>query len=78
MGNQARASNAWLCVCIALYVLLGAARFLHNSHLQRFTPFISVTILMGFAIVHGFVDTVGCIFSSFSLSPSSSAGVMRH
>ena len=53
MGNQARASNAWLWVCIALYVLLGAARFLHNSHLQRFTPFISVTILMGFAIVHG-------------------------
>jgi putative membrane protein len=34
-------------------VLLGAARFLHNSHLERLTPFISVSILMGFAIVHG-------------------------
>jgi putative membrane protein len=53
MNNQARASNAWLWVCIVLYVLLGAARFLHNSHLERLTPFISVSILMGFAIVHG-------------------------
>jgi putative membrane protein len=34
-------------------VLLGAARFLHNSQLERLTPFISVSILMGFAIVHG-------------------------
>ena len=53
MGKQARAWNAWLCVFIALYVLLGAARLLHNSDLQRLTPFISVTILMAFAIVHG-------------------------
>ena len=53
MNNQARASNAWLWVCIVLYVLLGAARFLHNGHLERLTPFISVSILMGFAIVHG-------------------------
>ena len=39
--------------CIALYVLLGAARLLHNSDLERLSPFISVSILMGFAIVHG-------------------------
>ena len=53
MGKQARAWNAWLCLFIALYVLLGAARLLHDSDLQRLSPFISVTILMGFAIVHG-------------------------
>ena len=53
MGKQARAWNAWLCLFIALYVLLGTARLLHNSDLQRLTPFISVTILMAFAIVHG-------------------------
>ena len=53
MGKQAGARNAWLCAFIALYVLLGAARLLHNSDLQRLTPFISVTILMAFAIVHG-------------------------
>ena len=53
MGKQARAWNAWLCLFIALYVLLGAARLLHNSDLQRLSPFISVSILMGFAIVHG-------------------------
>jgi uncharacterized membrane protein len=53
MGRQARAWNAWLWVFIALYVLLGAARLLHNSDLQRVSPFISVSILMGFAIVHG-------------------------
>jgi putative membrane protein len=53
MGKQARAWNAWLCVFIALYVLLGAARLLHNSDLQRLSPFISVSILIGFAIVHG-------------------------
>jgi len=28
MGKQARAWNAWLCLFIALYVLLGAARYL--------------------------------------------------
>ena len=38
---------------VALYVLMGTARLLHNPHLQRLTPFISVAILMGFAIVHG-------------------------
>ncbi len=51
--NQARVSNGLLWVFIALYVLMGAARLLHNPHLQRLTPFISVAILMGFAIVHG-------------------------
>ena len=66
MGRQARAWNAWLCVFIALYVLLGAARLLHNSDLQRLSPFISVSILMGFAIVHGFVATVGDTLLSFS------------
>jgi putative membrane protein len=40
-------------IFIAFYVLIGAARLLHNPHLQRLTPFISVAILMGFAIVHG-------------------------
>ena len=42
-----------LWIFIAFYVLIGAARLLHNPHLQRLTPFISVAILMGFAIVHG-------------------------
>jgi len=51
--NQARVSNGLLWVFIALYLLMGAARLLHNAHLQRLTPFISVAILMGFAIVHG-------------------------
>src|SRR6266576_1039924 len=53
MSNQARVANTGLWVLIALYVLLGVARLLHNTHLQRLTPFISVAILMGFAIVHG-------------------------
>jgi len=53
MSNQARVSNGLLWVFIALYVLMSAARLLHNTHLQRLTPFISVAILMGFAIVHG-------------------------
>jgi len=53
MSNQARVSNGLLWVFIALYVLMGAARLLHNPHLQRLMPFISVAILMGFAIVHG-------------------------
>ena len=51
--QSARISNGLLWVFIALYVLMGAARLLHNPHLQRLTPFISVAILMGFAIVHG-------------------------
>jgi putative membrane protein len=53
MGDRARLSNAWLCVFIALYVLLGVARLLQSSDLQRLSPFISVSILMGFAILHG-------------------------
>jgi hypothetical protein len=44
--------------CIALgshrsLLLMSAARLLHNVHLQWLTPFISVAILMGFAIMHG-------------------------
>jgi hypothetical protein len=46
MSNQARVSNGLLWVFIALYVLMGAARLLHDPHLQRLTPFISVAILM--------------------------------
>ena len=53
MSNQGRASNILLWVFIVLYVLMGVARLLHNTDLQRVTPFISVAILMGFAIVHG-------------------------
>jgi uncharacterized membrane protein len=53
MRNQGRVSNISLWIFIAFYVLIGAARLLHNPHLQRLTPFISVAILMGFAIVHG-------------------------
>ena len=53
MSNQAKASNALLWVFIALYVAMAAARFLHNAQLQRFTPFISVGLLVGFALVHG-------------------------
>src|SRR5215813_5218393 len=53
MRNQGRVSNILLWIFIAFYVLIGAARLLHNPHLQRLTPFISVAILMGFAIVHG-------------------------
>ena len=53
MSNQARVSHGLLWIFIALYVFMGAARLLHNPRLQRLTPFISVAILMGFAIVHG-------------------------
>jgi putative membrane protein len=53
MRNQGRVSNILLWIFIAFYVLIGAARLLHNPHLQRLTPFISVAILMGFAIMHG-------------------------
>src|SRR6266576_3339099 len=53
MRNQGRVSNILLWVFIVLYVLMGVARLLHNTDLQRLTPFISVAILMGFAIVHG-------------------------
>jgi len=44
---------------IALYVLLGAARLLQSPELQRLTPFISVTILTAFAVVHG-ICRYGC------------------
>jgi len=53
MRNQGRVSNILLWGFIVLYVLMGVARLLHNTDLQRLTPFISVAILMGFAIVHG-------------------------
>jgi uncharacterized membrane protein len=53
VSNQPRIANALLWIFIALYVLMGLARLLQNAQLQRLTPFISVAILMGFAIVHG-------------------------
>ena len=53
MSNQAKASNALLWTFIALYVAMAAARFLHNAQLQRLSPFISVGLLVGFALVHG-------------------------
>ena len=53
MRNQARVLNAMLWIFIALYVLMSAARFLHNTYLQRFTPFIYVALLMSFATIHG-------------------------
>jgi threonine/homoserine/homoserine lactone efflux protein len=60
MNNQARVSNGLLWVFIALYVLMGAARLLKNPDLQRLTPFMSVAILMGFAIVHGIPSLDPC------------------
>jgi len=59
VSNQARLARTALWVFIALYVLMGAARLLHNAQLQRFMPFISVSILMGFAVVHG-MRRYGC------------------
>ena len=59
MSNQARVSNGLLWIFTALYLLMGAARLLHDPDLQRLTPFISVAILMGFAIVHG-IRRYGC------------------
>lgn len=53
MPKQAKASNALLWAFIALYVALALARFLHNAQLQRLSPFISVGLLTGFALVHG-------------------------
>jgi putative membrane protein len=53
MSDKTRVANASLSAFIALYVLLGASRFLDNAALQRMSPFISVAILMGFATVHG-------------------------
>jgi uncharacterized membrane protein len=58
-GMSDRTTNALLWGLIALYVLLGAARLLQNPELQRLTPFISVTILTAFAVVHG-VRRYGC------------------
>jgi uncharacterized membrane protein len=53
MSYRARIANTLVWIFIALYVLMGAARLLQNPALQRLTPFISVAILMGFAVVHG-------------------------
>ena len=67
MRNQARVLNAMLWVFIALYVLMSAARLLHNTYLQRLTPFISVALLMGFATIHG-IRRYGWIhFAVFSI-----------
>jgi uncharacterized membrane protein len=53
MSRQARLTNPALWTCIALYVLLGASSLLNNAALRPITPYISVSILMGFAVVHG-------------------------
>ena len=53
VSSQTRVANTSLWIFIALYVLLGASRFLDSAALQRLTPFMSVAILMSFAIVHG-------------------------
>jgi uncharacterized membrane protein len=53
MSDKTRVANAFLWAFIALYVLLGASRLLDNVALERLTPYISVSILMGFALVHG-------------------------
>jgi uncharacterized membrane protein len=53
MSNPTSLSNIWLSTCVALYVLLGASRLLDSAALQPLTPYISVSILMGFALVHG-------------------------
>jgi uncharacterized membrane protein len=53
MRNKTSVANTLLWAFIALYLLMGAARLLDNADLQRLTPFMSVAILMGFAIVHG-------------------------
>lgn len=53
MRNQPRGSNTVLWVFIALWVLMSATRLLPNPPLQPLRPFLSVAILMGFAIVHG-------------------------
>jgi uncharacterized membrane protein len=58
-GMSDKVANALLWGFIALYVLLGAARLLQDPELQRLTPFISVTILTAFAVVHG-VRRYGC------------------
>ena len=53
MRNKTSVANTLLWAFIALYLLMGAARLLDNADLQRLTPFMSVAILMGFALVHG-------------------------
>ncbi len=53
MSNRARAVNIGLSAFIALYVLMSVTRLLPIPSLQPLRPFLSVAILMGFAIVHG-------------------------
>jgi uncharacterized membrane protein len=53
MRNKTSVASTLLWAFIALYLLMGSARLLQNPQLQRLTPFMSVSILMGFAIVHG-------------------------
>ncbi len=53
MRNQARAASTVLWVLIALFLVMIATRLLPNPPFQSLTPFLSVAILMGFAIVHG-------------------------
>jgi len=65
MRNKTSVANTLLWAFIALYLLMGAARLLHNADLQRLTPFISVAILMGFAIVHGMPRYGGMHFGVF-------------
>src|SRR5262249_26079003 len=77
MSNQARVSNGLLWVFIVLYVLIGASRLLHNPHLQRLMPFISVAYSWALPSCMGSVDTGGDTLSSFLSSPSSSVGVTR-
>jgi len=65
MRNKTSVASTLLWAFIALYLLMGAARLLHNADLQRLTPFISVAILMGFAIVHGMPRYGGMHFGVF-------------
>src|SRR5262245_49660836 len=53
MSKQARLAKTLLWALIALYMLLGASRLLDSAALQRASPYLSVSILMGFAMVHG-------------------------
>ncbi len=53
MSNRARVANTVLWVFIALMVLMSATPLLRNHPLQALRPFLSVALLMGFAIVHG-------------------------
>ena len=53
MSIRARIANTALWVFIALFLLMSATPLLHNPPLQALRPFLSVALLMGFAIVHG-------------------------